>query len=76
MWSSKNVFLGNDMQIFPEPLHVHGISAEDCMGLLTDFKKKMQQTEHLVSRLIQVEVPDHSLLLNIRNTINMATEIH
>ena len=37
-----------------EPLRANGNSAEDCMGLLTDFKKEMQV------HLVQVEVSVHS----------------
>ena len=49
--------------IFPEPLRAHQNSSRRCMGLLTDFKKKMQQTELHSSHLIQVEVPVNSLHL-------------
>ena len=55
-WSNTSVFLGNDMQVFLEPLRAHGNSAEDCMGLLTDLKKKMQQTKLHACHLVQVEV--------------------
>ena len=41
-WNNNSVFLGNDVQIFQEPQHACGNSAEECMGLLTDFKKNMQ----------------------------------
>ena len=51
-WNNTNVFLRNHAQYFPEPLRAHEDSTENCMGLLTDFKKKMQQTKlharHLV----------------------------
>ena len=44
-WNNTSVFLGNDERIFPGPLRAYGSSAKECTGLLTDFKKKMQQTE-------------------------------
>ena len=58
--NSTSVFLGNDLQISPEPLRAHKNSRNKCKGLLTNFKKKMQQTE---LHLIQVDVPVNSLLL-------------
>ena len=75
-WNKTSVFLGNHVQVFPEPLRAHGSSAEDCMGLLTEFKKKVQQPKLHARILIQVEVPDHSLLLNITNTINTGMKMH
>ena len=68
-WNNTGVLLGNDVQIFPEPLRAHGNSAEECVGLLTDLKK-MQQTIFHARHLIQVEVPVPSFLLNITETIN------
>ena len=62
-WNGTSVFLGNDQQFFPEPLRAHENSSRKCMGLPTDFQKKMQQTELYSSNLIQVEVPVNSLLL-------------
>ena len=46
------------------------------MGLHTDFKKKMKQTELHLRHLIKVEVPVNSLHLNITNTINAGTKVH
>ena len=75
-WNNTSVFLGHDVQTFPELLRAHGKSAEDWMGLLTDFKKQLQQTELHGRRLVHVEVTVHSLLSNITNTINMGTKMH
>ena len=75
-WNSTAVFLRNDVQMFQEPLLAHEKSAEDCMGLLTDLKKKMQQTKLNARHLVQVEVPVHSLLLNITKTINTGTKMN
>ena len=68
--SSNNFssFLGNHVQIFPEPLSAQKNSQADCTELLTDFKNEMQQTNFQKRHLVQVEVPVHSLLLNITNT--------
>ena len=38
-WNKTSVFLGNDGQVFPEPLRAHENSAQVCMGLLTGFNK-------------------------------------
>ena len=46
------------------------------MGLLTGFKKKMQQTELHPRHLIQVEVPVNSFLLNITAKINAHMKMH
>ena len=75
-WKKTSVFLRNHSQIFPEPLRAHENSTKDCMGLLTNFKKKMQQTKLQARHLAQVEVSVHSLLLNITNAINMGTKRH
>ena len=75
-WSNTSVFLGNDQQIFAEPLGAHGNSGKECVGLLRDFKKKMQQTELHSPYLTKVEVPVYSFLLNITDTINPGTEMH
>ena len=74
-WNNTSVFLGNDVQIFPETLRAHGNSAEDCMGLLTDFKKELQQIELQASHLVQVEAPVHPFPLNITNTMNKGMKI-
>ena len=75
-WNDTSVFLGIDEQIFPEPLRAHENSAKECMGLLTEFKEKMQQTELLSFHLIEVEVPVHSLVLDITDTKNAGTKMH
>ena len=61
-WNNTGVFLGNDKQNFPESPRALGNSGKKSMGLLRDFKKKMQQTELHSRHLIQVEVPVNSLL--------------
>ena len=43
-WNNTSVLLGNDVQIFPELLRARENSAEECMGLLKDFRN-MQQTK-------------------------------
>ena len=43
--NNTSVFLGNDEQNFPEPLRAHGHSGKECMRLLADVKKKVQQTK-------------------------------
>ena len=62
-WNNTSVFPGNDQHVSRN----HYVPPEDTrkqyMGLLTDFKKKMQQTELHSRHLIQVEVPVTSLLL-------------
>ena len=75
-WNKTSVFLGNDEQIFPEQLRAHGISTEEYMGLLTDFMKKMQQTQLNPRHLIHVEVPLNSLLLNITAPMNAHLQLH
>ena len=45
-------------------------------GLLTDFKKKMQQTELHPRHLIQIQVSVNYLLLNVTDTINVGTIMH
>ena len=52
--NNNSVFLGIDEKIFPEPLSGHRNSANYCMGLLTDFKEKMQQTELHPHHFIQI----------------------
>ena len=61
-WNNTSVFLGNEQQVFPGPLRAHRLQ-EKFMGLHTDFKKKMQQTEFHWRHLIQVEVPINNFLL-------------
>ena len=47
---------------------------QQSMRLLTDFKKKMQQTELYSRHLVHVEVPVNSLLLKQKhNTMNAGT---
>ena len=75
-WNKTSVFLRNDEKIFQEPLRAHENSAKECMGLLTDFKKKQQQTEPHLRHLIHVEVPVNFLLLNITDTKNAGTKMH
>ena len=75
-WNDTSVFLKNDEQIFPEPLRAHGNSAKELMGLLTDFKKKMQQTELQLGPLIEVGVPVYSFFLNITDTQITGTKMH
>ena len=75
-WNKTSVFLKKDGQFFPEPLHAHENSKVDCMGLLTDLKKKMQQTKLHAPHLVLVEIPVHPLLLNIINTVYMGTQKH
>ena len=75
-WNKTSVFLGNDQQVFPEQLRAHKNSRNKCMGLPTDFNKKMQQTKLHSSHLIKAEVPTNSLLLNITNARNAGTKMH
>ena len=75
-WNNTSVFLGIDEKIFQETLRAHGNLATECIGLFTDFKKKMQPTEIHSRHLIKVEVPVHFLLLNITDTIYAGTEMH
>ena len=75
-WNNTKVFLGSDVQFFPEPLRAHGNSADECMRLLTDFKKKMQQTELHARHLVHLIVTVNSLLLNITTTKNMGMKMH
>ena len=74
-WNNTSVFLGNDVQFFPEPLRAHGNSAEESMGLPTDFKKKMQQTKRRAPfGPVTSTRPFPSL--HITNTINMGMKMH
>ena len=63
-WSNTRVFPegGGDQHAFPEPRRPPGRETK-CMGLLTDFKKEMQQTELHSCHLVHVEVPVNSFLL-------------
>ena len=72
-WNNTGLLLGNDQQIFTEPLNAYENSKE--MGLITDFKK-IQQTDFHSRHLIQVEVPVNSFLLNITDTIAAGTKMH
>ena len=62
-WNTTGVFPGRrKITSYPEPLRDHENIKRQYIGILTDFKKKMQTELH--SRyLIQVEVPVNSLLL-------------
>ena len=60
-WNNTSVSLGNYAKIFSEPLRAYSISTEECMGLPTDCKKKMQQMKLNSYHLVQVEMPDRSL---------------
>ena len=58
-WNNTSVFLAIDDQTFPEPLRTYANPKEECMELLTDLKKEMQQTKLDARHLVQVEVPSH-----------------
>ena len=73
--NNTSMYLGNDEEIFPEPRRAHENSPKECMGLLTDLKKKIQQTELHLRHSVQLEVPVHSFLLNITYTINSGTKM-
>ena len=73
-WSDTSVFLRKDEQYFSGTTSCP--NSEKCMGVLTDFKKKMQQTEVHPRHLNQVEVPVNSLLPNITDTKNAGRKIH
>ena len=75
-WNNTSVFLGDDEQIFPEPIRAHGNSAKDGLGLLADFKKRVQQTELHSRHVIQVEKPVSSFFLNILDKIFAGTKMH
>ena len=75
-WNNTSVFLGNDEQIFPEPLRAHRNSAKEGLGLLADFKKRVQQTELHSRHVIQVEVPVNSFCLNVLDTMIEGTKMH
>ena len=62
-WNNTSVFLRNEQQISRSHYVPTETQGKDYMGLLTDFKKKMQQTELHSRHLIQVEVHVNSLLL-------------
>ena len=62
LWNNSSVFLLNDVQNFAAPLCAHEILTEDSMGLLTGFKKEMQQTKLHAHHLVQIEVPVHPFL--------------
>ena len=74
--NNTSAFLGKDQQIFPEPQRAHRNPGKECMGLITEIKKKMQQTEIHSRHLLQVEGTVNSLLLNITDTINAGTKTH
>ena len=48
---------------FPQLLRADGNSSNKCMGLLTNFKMKMQQTELHPCHLIKVQVPVNCFVL-------------
>ena len=75
-WNNTSVFLGDEQQNSPQQPPSHGNLGKECMGLLTDFKKKMQQTKLHLRHLIKLEVHVNSLLLNITNTMNADTKLH
>ena len=75
-WNNTCVFLGNDVQSFPEPLRGHEKSKEDCMELVADFKKEMQQTKVHARHLVQIEILVYLLLLKVTNTKNMGSKMN
>ena len=62
-WNNTSVLLGNEQQVSRNHYVPTETQGKQNMGLLADFKKKMQQTELHLRHLIQVEVPVNSLLL-------------
>ena len=74
-WNNTSVLLGNDVQIFPELLRARENSAQECMGLFTDFKN-MQQTKLQARHLVQGDITVHFFLLSITNTINLGIKMN
>ena len=75
-WNNTSVFLENEQQTSRShyvPMETQG---KEYMGRLTDFKKKMQQTELHSRHLIQIEVSVNSLLLKATNAMNTSTKVH
>ena len=69
-WKNASVSLEIDEQNLSGPTTCPWKISKECMGLLTEFKRKMQQTELHPRHFIQLEKPVNSLLLYITDTKN------
>ena len=63
LWSNTGVFPGGEPSSSNSCAPLPTGTRNESMGILTDFKKEMQQTKLHTSHLVHIEVPVNALLL-------------